>query len=145
MDYWMVEKYTMDCPFCDKNIVTDYEKMYECEETDESEGSSEVVAGEDCYRRLSSCDHLAFLSISGEDCQDIKKQHVGTLIKIASGCNDKNDLGYDELEVEEELCSLLSEYFDGLEFKGKKFVEFDSIALNSGPDWVEYRAIFICD
>lgn len=157
MEYWMVEKHTVDCPFCGKNIVTDYEQKYECEETDTPEVGEMIIAGDDCYRSLNSCDHMAYFSVACQDILEIDSGRVELLIDIARVINDNKEFDYDDEDLEECYEDLIAEYFDDINWDkvsliiGKKYQKHEIAAEScyvdsgDGPNGggPTYNAIFV--
>lgn len=117
MEYWMVEKCTIDCPFCGKNIVTDYERKYECAKDDVPEDGAIIIDGDDCYRNLSSCEHMAYFGIASQDILEADEKYVKIFIDIAKTINTIMSLDYDDEDLENEYTVLISEYFDEINWK----------------------------
>lgn len=143
MSYWMCEVKSIDCPFCGKNIVTDYEQTDECEKDDKPEVGMKIVHDDECFRRINDCDHVAFMSY-GDGELEVKREHKAKLISIARTLVEDQNPPYKESAIESEFSNILEENFDDVCMDDvvteEMYVEAGQGPHGGGPT---YRIIFI--
>mgnify|MGYP001424810607 CR=1 FL=1 len=87
MSRWTGDEVIIECPFCKKIVVKDYEDMFELEDGDEVPDGY-MVSDDELFGDVVLCEHVALYCCWGYDYPEIRGQYLEPILRVYNAISE---------------------------------------------------------